>query len=121
MVARILAKGVMHRVFRVPVDFRGLHLFVVRIEDADVVVRQVVGLVLHDRDQVFPYDRHRHGPVRIEVYLHDLAVDVGRRPIDLADHGRMPRHRDVILDSLDASGRNVDHHVARAEISWSVS
>ena len=46
-----------------------------------------------------------------------LAVDVGRRPVGLADHGGVPRHRDAALDRLDARGRDVAEHVAGAEIA----
>ena len=107
---------VMHGVVRIPVDQRRRHFLVVRIVNANVVLRQIIRLVLHQRDQVLAHDRHRHGPVRIEVDLDNLAVDVRRRPVRPADHGNVPLDSNVIFDGFDARGRNVHDDVARSEI-----
>ena len=52
---------------------------------------EIVRLGLHLRNEVAPHDRDRHGPVRIEIDLDDLGVDVGRRPVRLAGDGGVAR------------------------------
>ncbi len=115
--AGILLERVMGRVFRVPIDLRRLQLFLPAVENADVVLGEIVRLILHFRDQVLLHDRGRHRPIRIEVDLHDLAVDFRRRTVRLADHGGVARHGDAILDRLDARGRDIRQHITRAEIA----
>ena len=53
----------------------------------------------------------------IEVDLHDLALDIRRRPVRLAGHRGVTRHRDAVLDRLDLGGGNVGNHDAIAEIA----
>ena len=92
---------------------------------------EIIRLGLHLRDQVRAHDRHRHGPVRIEIDLDDPAVDVGRRPVRLADHGGVARHRDAVLDRLDAArpgccrrtkrGAEIAAHGCAAAPDWCAS
>ena len=49
----------------------------------------------------------------IEVDLDNFAGEFGGRPIRLASHGGVPRHREAVLDRLDAGGRNISDHIAR--------
>ena len=103
----ILLELVVHRLFGEPVDLRRRQLVVLRIEDADLVLGEIIRLGLHLRDQVLAHDRDRHGPVRIEVDLDDARIDVGRRPVRLADHRDVARHHGAVLDRLELRGRDV--------------
>ena len=58
------------------------------------------------------HDRDRHGPVRIEIDLHDLGVELGRRAVRLADDGDMARHHGAVLDRLELCRRDVAHDEA---------
>ena len=116
VIAGIFPEGVVDRIFRIPIDLRWLHFLVRRVVNADVIFGQVIRLVLHERNQVLAHDRDRHRPERIEIDLHNLAVDVGRRPIGLADDRGVARNRNVVFDALDARRWNIDHHIARSEI-----
>src|SRR6185312_5685905 len=116
-IAGILAKAVVHRLVGLPVDLRRLQLLAVHVVDVDVLVGEVIRVLLHDRHEIAPHQRHRHGPVRIEIDFRDLAVDVWRRPVRAADHGGVAADRDAVLHRLDLRGRNIHHHVAVAEIA----
>ena len=72
---------------------------------------------MHARNKVLAHDRSRHRPKRIEIDLDDLAVDLGRRPVRLADDAGVARHRNLVLDRLDARRRNIADHIARTEIA----
>jgi hypothetical protein len=98
-------------------SMRRLLLVVLGVEDADVVFAEIIRLGLHLRNQVLADDRHRHGPERVEVDLHDLAADVRRGPVRLAGNGSVARHRDAVFDRLDLGRRNVGDHDAVAEIA----
>ena len=92
-----------------PVDGHRIDLAAVRLEQADVVVRQIVRVLAHQRDDVLVDDRARRGPVRIEDDLVDLRIDDRRLAVDLADDRRMAQHDAIVLDRLDLGRRNVDH------------
>ena len=77
-----------------------------------LVAGEIVRLGLHLRDQVLAHDRDRHGPVRIEVDLDDAGIELGRRPVRLADHRDVARHHDAVLDRLELRGRDVAHDEA---------
>jgi hypothetical protein len=53
----------------------------------------------------------------IEVDFDDFAVDLGRRPIGLADDAGVARHRNIVFDRLDARRRDIADHIARTEIA----
>jgi hypothetical protein len=104
-IARVLLEPVAHRLFGIPIDLLRQQLAAVRIEDVDPVLGQIIGLRLHLRDQVAAHDRDRRSPVWIEIDLDDPALDVGRRPIGLADHRGVTGDHGVVLHGLDLGGR----------------
>ena len=64
------------------------------------------------RHEVLVDDAARHVPIGIEVDLHDLARELGRLPLELADHGGMALGHLPVLDRFNLRGRNVDRDVA---------
>jgi len=117
LAARILLERIVGRVLGIPINLRRLQFAMRRIEDANVILGQIIGLVLHSWNEVLAYDRSRHRPVRIEIDFDDFAVDFGRRPVRLADHAGMAQHCNIVLDRLDARRRNIAHDVTRTEIA----
>ena len=56
-------------------------------------------------------DGARHVPIRIEIDLLNLAGDLRRRPLGLADHGGLAQSDFAARDRLDLRRRDIDHDV----------
>ena len=109
MLARLLAEEVALGRGGGPVDQRGIDLRPLdAVEDADVVVHQVVGVSHVFRNDVALDDRGRDLPVGIEVDVAHLAGQRRRRPLELAHHDVVARIDMAVLDRLELGGGNVD-------------
>src|SRR6516225_1766812 len=62
LAARILLERIVGRVLGIPINLRRLQFAMRRIEDANVILGQIIGLVLHSWNEVLAYDRSRHRP-----------------------------------------------------------
>ena len=80
-----------------------------------MVLRQILRILAHERDDVLADDRHRRIPVRIDDDLVDRRIEDRRLPVDLADNRSMAKRHAIILDRFDLRGRHIHHHVAVAE------
>ena len=69
------------------------------------------------RHQILVDDGLRHIPIRIEIDLHDLAGDLRRRTLGLADHRGMAQRHLAALDGFDLRRRNVDHDITPGGVS----
>jgi hypothetical protein len=113
--ARILAEREFGGVVRGPVDRRRIDLLAFVVEDTDVLVREVVRILLHVRDQVLADDRDRNMPIGIEDDLVDLRRQHGRLARDLADDGIVALDDAAAFDDFHLGRRNIDEDVAVAE------
>ena len=87
------------------------------VEDADVLVGEISGVLLHQRNEVAPHDGDRHRPIGIEIDLDDFAVDLGRRPVRLADHRGVAADGHAVLDRLDLRRRNIADDVTVGQMA----
>ena len=115
--ARILAEHVIGRFHRVPVHLGWRDLLAGAGEDADLVFRQVVRILLHLGDQILADDRRGDGPERIEVHRDGAGLHDRRLTVDLADACGVVGDDLPVLHRLDGGGGDVHRHVACAQIA----
>ena len=111
----ILAQRVVGGALGRPVDALGIDLGAAAVEDADLLAREIAGIALHVRDDLFLDDRDRHRPGRIEVDRRDMRGDLRRGMIDVADDRGVAMDDRAVLDRFDRGRRQVDDDIALAE------
>ncbi len=114
--AGILPDGEVRRPVRVPVDAVGIDLAAGTVQHPHVHARRVARVLAHLRDDVLLQDAERHRPGRIEIDGRDVSGERRRRSIGAPDLHDVAAHDAVALDRLGEGGRQVDHHVALAEV-----
>src|SRR3990170_5791451 len=99
----------------VPIDLPRVERIAGRIEGLHAIGGQHVltsaGERTALRDEILMDDAARHVPIRIEIDLHDLAGNLWRRTLGLADDSRVPRDHLAAFDRLNLRGGDVDHDV----------
>ncbi len=110
--ARILTEHQLHSIVGIPVYAFRRNFLSLSIVETDLVIREILRVLPHQRNNILLDDRLWRRPVRIENDFVNLGVKDRRLTVDLANNSCMALRNAAAFHCFNTSSRDVDHHKA---------